>query len=64
MHYKYNIEASYRKHFCFGKINKYYLFSVCARSLRYPASKAHAPCILPSVACLALLYFTTLCRKR
>ena len=42
------------------KSEKYYLFWVGIYSLGYPARKAHAPCYLPSVACLTLPYIYTL----
>jgi len=43
----------------------YYIISVCVCRLRYPACKAHASYYtVSSVACLALLYFSTLSHKR
>jgi hypothetical protein len=41
--YKRNTEACSHNHCCHGKINKYYLFCVCACTLSYISCKAHAP---------------------
>jgi len=45
--------------------NKYETLWVCVYSLSYPACKSFLRCtILPSVACLAVLYFYTLSNKQ
>ena len=44
-----------RNHFSVER--EYDIFLVCVCCLSYPASKAHAPCIMSSVDCLAVSYF-------
>jgi len=62
--YKRNIEARSRNHCCLGKaINMTY--SECVSSLRYPACRAHAPCVLlSSVTCVFVPHFSTVCHQR